>query len=134
MYNANSWPALAQMLSELEDGNSTLATAFLDRWEYDPTLPCPITSKPSSDEVMWMVICGDSYDAPQPDGLKWWVDLWEEMTSKSWIAGDLRFYSVFPCRHFSDYWTPAEVYRGDLNHTLKNPVLLIAETYDPATP
>jgi hypothetical protein len=26
------------------------------------------------------------------------------------------------------------VYRGDLNHTLKHPVLLIAETYDPATP
>jgi hypothetical protein len=29
---------------------------------------------------------------------------------------------------------PVGVYRGDLNHTLKNPVLLIAETYDPATP
>ncbi|EQL03082.1 protease [Ophiocordyceps sinensis CO18] len=26
------------------------------------------------------------------------------------------------------------VFRGDLNHTLRNPVLLIAETYDPATP
>ncbi|KAE9378638.1 hypothetical protein N431DRAFT_363260 [Stipitochalara longipes BDJ] len=134
MYNANSWPALAQMLFELEDGNSTLATAFLDRWEYDPTLPCPIASKPSSDELTSMVICGDSYDAPQPIGLDWWVDLWAEMTSKSWIAGNGRFYSVFPCRHFSDYWTPAEVYRGDLNHTLKNPVLLIGETYDPATP
>lgn len=37
-------------------------------------------------------------------------------------------------RHFTTYWPkPAEVYRGDLNHTLKNPVLLIAETHDPAT-
>ena len=42
---------------------------------------------------------------------------------------------MFPCRRFLNYWPkPAEVFRGDLNHTLKNPVLLIAETYDPATP
>lgn len=134
MANAITWPALAQMLYELEDGNSTLATAFLDHWEYDPTLPCPMFSKPSSDELEMMVVCGDSYDAPQPDGLQWWVELWADMTSKSWIAGNSRFYSVFPCRHFTDYWEPAEVYRGGLNQTLKNPVLLIAETYDPATP
>lgn len=57
------------------------------------------------------------------------------MTLKSWIAGNTRFRSVFPCRHFIDFWPqPAEVYRGDLNNTLSNPVLLIAETYDPATP
>lgn len=29
---------------------------------------------------------------------------------------------------------PAEVYRGGFNHTLANPLLLIGETYDPATP
>ncbi|KAH8648668.1 hypothetical protein BX600DRAFT_475607 [Xylariales sp. PMI_506] len=135
MYNANSWPALAQMLYEFEAGNSTLATAFVNRWEYDPTLPCSSTARPSSDELGLMVICADSYDAPQPEGLEWWADLWTNMTTKSWIAGNSRFYSVFPCRHFSKYWPkPAEVFRGDLNSTLKHPVLLIAETYDPATP
>ncbi|KUJ15859.1 alpha/beta-hydrolase [Mollisia scopiformis] len=137
MYNARTWPALAKMLYDLENGNSTLATEFLDEWEYDPTLPCTSTrKKPSgSDELGIMVICSDSYDAHQPDGLDWWDDLWANMTSKSWIAGNTRFHSVFPCRHFSDYWPrPADVYRGDLNNTLKNPVLLIAETYDPATP
>jgi hypothetical protein len=82
-----------------------------------------------------MVICSDSYDAPQPEGLAWWDDLWQNMTSKSWIAGNSRFFSVFRCRHFLDHWPePAEVYRGDLNNTLRNPILLIAETYDPATP
>ncbi|CZR58616.1 uncharacterized protein PAC_08508 [Phialocephala subalpina] len=138
MYNAKTWPALAQMLYELESGNSTLAIAFLDEWNYDPTLPCTTTrKKPSgSDELGLMVICSDSYDAPQPDGgLDWWDGLWANMTARSWIAGNSRFLNVFPCRHFSDYWPkPAEVYRGDLNHTLKNPILLIAETYDPATP
>ncbi|KAH8648413.1 protease [Xylariales sp. PMI_506] len=136
MYNAKSWPALATMLYELEAGNATLAAAFLDRWEYDPTRPCPLdTPKPSSAEQTFLVICADSYDAPQPEGLDWWIGLWKNMTEKSWIAGDLRFNDVFPCRHFNEFWPkPAEVYRGDLDHKLKNPVLLVAETYDPATP
>ena len=138
MYNANSWPALAQLLFELEAGNSTLAAAFLEKsiWEYDPTLPSPPSPKPSSDELGSLVICADSYDAPQPaDGLVWWGSLWANMTTRAWISGNSRFFNVFPCRHFSTYWPkPAEVYRGDLNTTLKHPVLLIAETYDPATP
>ncbi|KAI1373046.1 Alpha/Beta hydrolase protein [Hypoxylon crocopeplum] len=138
MYNANSWPALAQMLYELEAGNSTLATAFLDNagWEYDPTLPSPPSPKPSTDELGALVICADSYDAPlPPDGLVWWKSLWTNMTTQAWISGNSRFFNVFPCQHFHTYWPqPAEVYRGDLNHTLKNPILLIAETYDPATP
>ena len=65
------------MLYELESGNSTLATGFLDEWSYDPTLACGSTQKkPSrSDELGIMVICSDSYDAPQPDdGLDWWDD------------------------------------------------------------
>jgi len=73
---------------------------------------------------------------PQPEeGLLWWESLWANMTAQSWIAGNSRFFTVLPCRHFHTYWSdPAEVYRGDLNHTLKNPVLLIAEPCDPATP
>ncbi|KAH9992391.1 hypothetical protein F4779DRAFT_609232 [Xylariaceae sp. FL0662B] len=138
LYNAFSWPALAQMLYELEGGNSTLATAFLERstWEYDPTLPSSPSPKPSSDELGALVICADSYDAPlPPDGLIWWQSLWANMTSQAWISGNSRFFNVLPCRHFPTYWPkPAEVYRGDLNHTLSNPILLIAETYDPATP
>ncbi|KAF7553785.1 hypothetical protein G7Z17_g3406 [Cylindrodendrum hubeiense] len=138
LYNARSWPALAQMLSELEDGNSTLATAFLEHitWEYDPTIPATPSRRPSSDELTALVICADGYDAPLPDDdLTWWASLWANMTADSWIAGNSRFSIVFPCQHFTDYWPkPAEVYRGDLNNTLSFPVLLIAETYDPATP
>lgn len=109
---------------------------FLERsaWEYYPTRPAPLSLKPSSDELGSLVICADSYDAP-PQDLDWWLSLWSNMTAKSWISGNSRFFNVLPCRHFSTYWPlPAEVYRGDLNHTLRNPVLLIAETYDPATP
>lgn len=138
MYNAKSWPTLAQMLSELEAGNTTLAANMLERsvWEYDPTEPSPPNKRPSSDELGSLVICADQYDAPEPEGgLDWYEALWTNMTAKSWIAGNSRFQSIFPCRHFTEYWpNPAEVYRGDLNKTLSNPILLIAETYDPATP
>ncbi|OLN87666.1 putative hydrolase YuaR [Colletotrichum chlorophyti] len=138
LYNARSWPALAQMLYELEEGNSTLATAFLETsaWEYDPSLPTTLNKRPSSDELGSLVICADAYDAPMPPGgLAWWGSLWANMTTKSWVSGNSRFFSVFPCRHFTTYWPePAGVWRGDLNHTLKHPILLIAETYDPATP
>ncbi|KAK4064675.1 hypothetical protein Trihar35433_8192 [Trichoderma harzianum] len=138
LYNAFSWPALASLLYELEAGNATLASAMLEHsaWEYDPTLPAIPNKRPSTDELTFLVICSDGYDAALPeDGLDWWESLWANMTAKSWISGNSRFFSVFPCQRFTEYWpTPAEVYRGDLNVTLKNPVLLIAETYDPATP
>lgn len=139
LYNAESWPALAQMLADLEAGNTTLASDFLEQnsWNYDPD---PEHSHPPAAGSSWdlglAVICGDSYDAPLPaEGLDWWDSLRTNMTRDSWIAGDSRFYDVLPCRHYTTYWPePAEVYRGDLDHALRNPVLLIAETYDPATP
>jgi pimeloyl-ACP methyl ester carboxylesterase len=138
LYNARTWPALAQMLYEFEEGNSTLAARFLETsvWGYEPSTPLPLSPRPSSHELGSIVICADSYDAPQPpDGLVWWQSLWANMTTKSWISGNSRFFNVFPCRHFTTYWpNPAEAYRGNLSHTLKNPILLIAETYDPATP
>ncbi|CAG8061597.1 unnamed protein product [Penicillium olsonii] len=135
MYDPNGWPNAAQMLYELEAGNATLAAIFLDRtWGYNPTQSSP--SHPSTRELTYLVICADAYDAPLPeDGLRWWDQLWDNMTTQSWIAGNSRFSDVLPCRYYNKYWSsPAEVYRGDLNHTLKTPVLLIAAVYDPATP
>lgn len=74
LYNAKSWPALAEMLYDLEAGNSTLAAAFLESsaWAYDPTLPRLPSPRPSTDELTYLVICGDAYDAPS-QGLDWSV-------------------------------------------------------------
>jgi hypothetical protein len=138
LYDPHKWSSFAQMLYELELGNSTLATEHLEglMWSYDPSSKHQPKPGSGSVDLERMVICGDAYDAPLPaSGLDWWESLWENMTSKDWIAGNSRFQSVFPCQHFTDYWPkPAEVYRGNLSHTLNQPVLLIAEIYDPATP
>ncbi|KAK4124260.1 hypothetical protein N657DRAFT_663378 [Parathielavia appendiculata] len=123
---------------ELEGGNLTLAAPLLETsaWWYDPEAPSSPTPVPGSDnELGNLVICADSFDVQDPDDLDRWLSLWGNMTTGNWIAGNSRMYGVLPCRHFLTYWPqPVGVYRGDLNHTLRHPVLLIAETYDPATP
>ena len=138
LYRPQTWATFAQTLADLKNGNTTTALKMLEKleFEYDPASPPPRSKTPltlSSDELGALVICADSYDAPE-EPLEWWDDLWANMTQKSFIAGNSRFSNVFPCRHFNKYWKPAEVYRGDLNHTLKTPIMLVAEPYDPATP
>ncbi|UNI18122.1 hypothetical protein JDV02_004412 [Purpureocillium takamizusanense] len=138
LYNPRTWPGLAEMLSQLEAGNSTLAADFLQkRWQYDPTLPCStVEKKPNWLELSLLVICADTYDAPRPaNPIEWWQAYWNNVTARSWIAGDSGLSYVLPCQRFTDYWPQvAEVYRGDFNKTLKAPVLLVAETHDLATP
>ncbi|KAK4168222.1 Alpha/Beta hydrolase protein [Cladorrhinum sp. PSN259] len=137
LYDPTTWPATAQMFQELEAGNSTLAGAYLGRlWDFQPSVLCSVKEKHSSIDLAHLVICADAYDSPVPEGgLMWWDQFWSNMTNRSWISGNSRFLHVLSCRHFTSYWPqPSEVYRGDLNHTLRNPVLLVATTYDPATP
>ncbi|CAD6899814.1 unnamed protein product [Tilletia controversa] len=143
LYNSASWPRLARMFSQLEEGNGTLALEMVG-WAYDPAsdhhegetdntrgwkgVDVP---KTASEELTLAVICSDSYDDERHD-LAWWNELQANMTSTSWIGGNSRFSDVFPCWHYAT--KPAEVYRGGFDHELRNPLLLIGETYDPATP
>ncbi len=142
LYSSFGWDALATAFYELLQGNTTMISRMVDSWEYDPTIPTPLPLTHSSDELGILVICSDQYDSPLPpgydqatDGQQWYLDLWKEMVEKSEIGGNGRFFDILPCRQWnSTFGPPKEVYRGDLNHTLSNPVLLIAEAYDPATP
>ncbi|SPO29796.1 uncharacterized protein UTRI_06068_B [Ustilago trichophora] len=142
LYSPFSWDGLAVAFYELLKGNATVTSLYLDSWEYDPTLPASLPAKHASDELGLLVICSDQYDSPLPpgydvstNGQQWYLDLWAEMVNKTEFGGDGRFFDILPCRHWnSTFAPPKEVYRGDLNNTLSNPVLLIAESYDPATP
>ncbi|KAK3947907.1 Alpha/Beta hydrolase protein [Pseudoneurospora amorphoporcata] len=136
LYHPSSWPKTAQMLFELEAGNSTLAANRLENNWYHPEDADPHPELLINMEAIPMVVCADSYDAPRPeDGLLWWDRFWANLTELSWMTGTEQFSYVLPCRHYNTYWPePPGVYRGDLNNTLKNPVLLISSTHDPATP
>ncbi|CEH16878.1 hypothetical protein CBOM_02969 [Ceraceosorus bombacis] len=91
----------------------------------------PLEPEAGSTELGIFIICGDAYDAPAQDDA-WYVSLWKNMTAKSFISGDDRFFSSLPCKTYP--YKPTDVYRGDFDHPLKTPLLLIGETYDPATP
>ncbi|KAJ3497106.1 hypothetical protein NLG97_g2149 [Lecanicillium saksenae] len=136
-YNPRTWRALAELLNDLETGNTTKPLDRMNQqwWRTDPGAPFTKLDPAGNDELVTMVGCPEGYDQPRPDSLEEWDLVWQNATEASWISGDMRFSLVFPCRQFYKYWpTPAEVYRGGLNKTLKNPLLLISETYDPATP
>ncbi|KAE8213774.1 hypothetical protein CF327_g2752 [Tilletia walkeri] len=144
LYNSASWPMLARMLAELQDGNGTLALQMQD-WHFDPLLskdkkkggrgsprwPGVKAPKTSSEELTNAVVCSDSYDSPRHN-LTWWNELQAEMVKQSPLGGSVNWGYVISCRSFKT--KVAEVYRGEFNHTLKNPLLLIGETHDPATP
>lgn len=136
LYSPKSWPDTAQMLFELENGNSTLAANEVEfPWYHPPT--SPLHRDISAEELLWTVVCADASDAPQPDdGLIWWDSLWANMTARSWISATFRLSTVLPCRHFNRYWpSPPDIHHGDLGASnLEAPVIFIAGTYDPATP
>ncbi|KAK0542174.1 hypothetical protein OC846_006736, partial [Tilletia horrida] len=127
----------------LEKGNGTLAVEMVG-WSYDPASKEPEGELPrtrgwkgidvpktSSTELNLWVICSDSYDDDRHN-FDWWVELQDNLTSRSWIGGNSRYNDIFPCWNFKT--KPAEVYHGNLDHSLRNPLLLIGETYDPTTP
>lgn len=130
----DTWPALAQALFELEQGDPTTAATIVDgsAWKYHPALSQP--KQPSAEETRPLVLCTDAhYDPDVVDDLSWWDEKWQNLADASWIAGNELFNDVLACRQVRKLWTPAEVYTGDLNNTLKNPVLLVSGTYDPGS-
>ncbi|KAI8590765.1 Alpha/Beta hydrolase protein [Geranomyces variabilis] len=158
LYSPGTWPEAAAMLVDLEKGNATSALLRIEDllWAYNPrthkhsTRGRPLPAAGTTG-LGALVICADSFNghtrpfpidqniAPLADhvpSLDWYQSLWQNMTERSFVAGNSRFYDVLPCRNYATHWPqgPAETYTGDLNHTLSNPVLLVAETYDPATP
>ncbi|EFY91429.1 TAP domain protein [Metarhizium acridum CQMa 102] len=134
LYTPSTWPSAAKLLQELEEGKLASATAMVDKsWSFQPPNMNP-EPDPGA-ELLLMVVCGDASDASPPGGLDVWESLWRDMVKKSFLSGHANFASVFPCRNYKRYWPKgAEVYRGDFNQPLRNPLLLASPTHDPVTP
>ncbi|KAE8268736.1 hypothetical protein A4X09_0g3620 [Tilletia walkeri] len=151
-YSPGGWPRLAKMLKQLLEGNNTLALES-HNWEYDPLedqrqrqqvkkgesvrvaewkgVKAP---EATSFELLFQVICGDSYDAPK-EPWSYWMAYYHDARIRSWMWPGSFFPIILSCRTYnSSYGPPAEVYRGNYTSKLKNPLLLIAGTFDPVTP
>ncbi|TKY86841.1 hypothetical protein EX895_004128 [Sporisorium graminicola] len=142
LHDPFTWDDLAAALYELLRGDATLISQQLDTWDYDPAQPALPSPDHAQLEMMILAICSDQYDSPLPagydvdtNGEQWYLDIWRQLTHQAEIGADRGFLWMLACRHWnSTFAPPKEVYRGDLNHTLSNPLLLIGTTYDPATP
>ncbi|CAD6888629.1 unnamed protein product [Tilletia controversa] len=145
-YSPGSWTKVAKMLKQLLEGNNTLALES-HTWEYDPLEQQPQRDgkgevewkgvkapESTSSELVYQVICGDSYDAPKEPWSSW-MAYYHDARIRSWLWPGNFFPIIFSCRTYQNsYGPPAEVYRGNYTSKLKNPLLLIAGTFDPVTP
>ncbi len=104
LYDPSSWPQITEALYGLLQGNTTVMSDLVDRWEYDPTQPGPLIAGFAPVEMVLMVVCSDSYDSPLPptydittNGEEWYLNLWEHMLNKTEVQGDRSFYLTLPC-------------------------------------
>lgn len=132
LYMPSTWPATASMLWDLESGNSTAAAIRLDSFTWNSQ---GLQHRPFSSELIFLTMCADAHEDLDTAGdLLWWDSLWSNFTARSWLNGNFWFSTALPCRHFNTYWNDLDTYQGSFNQSLKNPVLLLSSTYDPATP
>lgn len=132
LYLPSTWPETASMLRDLESGNSTAAALLLFSFKWNSE---GMLDRPFSSELLYLAMCADAHDTLDNAGdLEWWDNLWSNFTTRSWLNGNFWFTTAFPCRHFNTYWKDPDTYHGRLNNSFKNPLLLLASTYDPATP
>ena len=122
LYRPQSWINFAEITTDLlrGDGTSFLSTT---------------ASQPSSFrdyDSGTAVLCTDAVPATNYS-LTSWSEFVQNMTELSFIAGDSRSLETLPCRHWCS--TPNERWEGSFEGVkLQVPILMIGNTYDPATP
>lgn len=85
LYDSSKWPSYAQMLYELESGNTTLALLEMEKtWQFDPSNEDDWKKKPSSEELMMAVVCDDGYlsHKDEPRSLEYWGEIQRNMTKE----------------------------------------------------
>jgi len=122
LYRPSNWRKFAEITADLLNGNGT---SFL-------TTTNPRPEAFINAEAGTAVLCTDAVPATNYS-LTSWKEFVHNMTQLSFIAGDSRSLGTIPCRHW--YIEPNERWLGDFSNVkLDTPVLMIGNTYDPATP
>lgn len=122
LYRPHTWRRFADITMDLLNGNGT---SFLSATDFGP-------AELAGAESGTAVLCTDAAQATNYS-LTSWSEFVHNMTQLSFIAGDSRSLATLPCRHW--YSTPNERWLGSFDDVhLDVPVLMIGNTYDPATP
>jgi pimeloyl-ACP methyl ester carboxylesterase len=122
LYWPRNWRRFADISMDLLRGNGT---SFLRAVEPGP-------GGYGSAESGTAVLCTDAVQATNYS-LSSWKEFVRNMTELSFVAGDSRSLDTLPCRHWGA--VPNERWLGDFEDIeLQVPVLMIGNTYDPATP
>lgn len=122
LYGPRNWRRFAEITTDLLNGNGTSFLLATD----------PGPSGFGVAEAGTAVLCTDAVPATNYS-LSSWSEYVRNMTQLSFIAGDSRSLDTLPCRHW--YSTPNERWLGSFDDVhLEVPVLMIGNTYDPATP
>jgi pimeloyl-ACP methyl ester carboxylesterase len=122
LYHPRDWQKFADITADLLNGNGTSFLVATDSWG----------SVISGVDSGTAVLCTDSVPATNYS-LSSWKEYVHEMTETSWVSGDMRSLTTMPCRHWRSI--PNERWLGDFEGVeLKVPILMIGNTYDPATP
>ncbi|MCJ1326207.1 hypothetical protein MMC10_002871 [Thelotrema lepadinum] len=122
LYRPQSWPMFAKVTEGLLQGNTT---AFLETIS-------PRGEAYDQAASGMAVLCTDAVPATNYS-LASWKDFVKNATKLSFIAGDGRSLDTLPCRHWTSL--PNERWEGSFDNVhLEAPVLMIGNTYDPATP
>lgn len=122
LYAPRNWQRFAHISADLLRGNGT---SFLSATEPGP-------GGYGAAESGTAVLCTDAVPATGYS-LAEWKEFVRNMTALSFVAGDSRSLDTLPCRHWGA--VPNERWLGDFTGVeLRVPVLMIGNTYDPATP
>ena len=119
LYRPYSWGQFANITQDILHGDGR---PFLAATEFDFSVL----------ESGIAVLCTDAGPATNYS-LPSWKEYLRNMTERSFIAGDDRTLDTLPCRHW--HTTPNERWTGSFEGVrLDTPVLMIGNSYDPATP
>lgn len=122
LYRPDKWLTFAEITQDLLKGNGT---SFL-------RAVAPGPPGYGLAEAGTAVLCTDAVPATNYS-LASWSEYVRNMTQQSFIAGDSRSLDNLPCRHW--YSQPNERWTGSFDDLhLDVPILMIGNTYDPATP
>lgn len=122
LYRPEIWQNFAEITVDLLNGDGT---SFLKATKFDISEIVAMDSGTA-------VFCTDAMPATNYS-LSSWKDYVRNMTEISLVAGDFRSLVTLPCRHWNTL--PNERWLGNFEGVkLDVPVLMIGNTYDPATP